>query len=137
MKKNTKIILGVLALVLAVIALAAVYFIFSPKPVQGSKSITITVIDDKQTTTAYELSTDAEFLRQAMEETEGLTFSGTEGEFGLMIDTVNGVVADYNTNGAYWSFTVNGQYSNCGIDTQPVMDEDVFAITYTPANIMN
>lgn len=137
MKKNIKIILGVIALVAAVVLFAVVYLIFSPKPVSGSKSITINVVDDKQETTAYQLNTDAEFLRQAMEEAEGLTFSGAESQYGLMIDTVNGLVADYNTNGAYWSFTVNGEYSNLGIDTQPVNDGDKFDIVYTPANIMN
>lgn len=137
MKKNKKIIIGIIALIIAIAALAAIYFIFSPSPVAGSKSITINVIDDKQTTTAYQLTTDAEYLRQAMEEADGLTFSGTESEFGLMIDTVNGVVADYNINGAYWSFNVNGDYCQYGIDTQPVMDGDEFSIEYTPASEMN
>lgn len=137
MKKNAKIMIGIITLIIAIVALAAVYFIFSPTPVQGSKSITINVIDDKQTITVYQLTTNAEYLREAMEEADGLTFSGTESEFGLMIDTVNGVVADYNTNGAYWSFNVNGDYCQYGIDTQPVLDGDEFSIEYTPASDMN
>ena len=36
----------------------------------------------------YEISTDAEFLSGAMEETEGLTFDGTMGPYGLMLEKV-------------------------------------------------
>ena len=130
-KSNKKGIIAVIALLAVILILGAVYFVFRAKPVEGSKDITIEVVNKAQETTSYEINTDAEYLRQAMEEAEGLTFSGTESEFGLMIDTVNGEVADYNVDGAYWSFYVNGEYCNYGIDTQPVMDGDVFQIAYT------
>ena len=129
-KTNKKVIIGVVALVAVIAVLAVVYSAFRAKPVEGSKEITIEVIDNEQETTAYELRTDAEYLRQAMEEAEGLTFSGTESEFGLMIDTVNGVYADYNADGAYWSIYVNGEYGQYGIDSQPVLDGDTFTIQY-------
>ena len=98
---------------------------------EGSKSITIEVVNKAEENTNYELKTDAEYLRQAMEEAEGLTFSGTESEYGMMVETVNGEKADYNIDGAYWGFYVNGEYCNNGIDTQPVEDGDVFSIVYT------
>lgn len=132
-KSNKKIILGVGIIVVLIAALAVVYATFSAKPVAGSKEITIEVVNKAQESIVYELKTDAEFLRQAMEEAEGLTFSGAESEFGMMVDTVNGERADYALDGAYWSFEVNGGYSNYGIDTQPVMDGDAFGIIYTPA----
>lgn len=134
MKNNKKsIIIGVAALAAVVVIFAGIYFIFGAKPVAGNKSITIEVVNDKQERTTYELNTDAEYLRQAMEEAEGLTFSGAESEYGMMVDTVNGVKADYNENGAYWGFYVNGDYCNYGIDDQPILDGDVFSIEYTVA----
>lgn len=134
MKNNRKnIIIGVAALAAVVAVFAGIYFIFGAKPVAGSKSITIDVVNDKQERTTYELTTDAEYLRQAMEEVEGLTFSGAESEYGMMVDTVNGVKADYNENGAYWGFYVNGDYCNYGIDDQPILDGDAFSIEYTVA----
>ncbi len=132
-KTNKKVILGVGILVVLVAALAVIYAAFGAKPVAGSKAITIEVVNKAQESSVYEVKTNAEYLRQAMEEAEGLTFSGTESEFGLMVDTVNGERADYTLDGAYWSFMVNGDYSNYGIDTQPVMDGDEFGIIYTPA----
>lgn len=130
-KWNKKVLAGVVALVAAIAVLAAVFFAFREKPVAGSKSVTIEVVNKAQETTSYTVKTDAEYLRQAMEETEGLTFSGTESEYGMMVETVNGETADYNTDGAYWAFYVNGDYCNYGIDTQPVEDGDTFTISYT------
>lgn len=130
---NKKALLGVGILVVVIAALTAVYSLFGAKPVEGSKAITIEVVNKAQESTVYELTTDAEFLRQAMEEAEGLTFSGAESQYGMMVDTVNGERADYTLDGAYWSFLVNDEYSNYGIDTQPVMDGDEFSIVYTLA----
>lgn len=130
MKKTLKIILGVTGVAVLIAALVAVWMIFGAKPQAGAKEITIEVINSADESTIYELDTDAEFLRQAMDEAEGLTYDGTESEYGIMISTINGEVADYNVDGAYWSFYVNGEYCNSGIDTQPVMDGDAFVIEY-------
>lgn len=127
---NKKVIIGVAALVAVIAILAVVFFVFREKPVQGAKSITIEVVDNEQKSTTYTVHTDAEFLRQAMEEADGLEFTGSESEYGLFIDTVNGVTADYSADGAYWSFYVNGEYCNHGVDQQPVEDGDAFQIKY-------
>lgn len=131
--KNRKIIIGAAALAALVVFFAAIFIIFRPKPMEGSKSITIEVVNQSSESESYHLKTDAGFLRQAMEEAEGLTFSGAESEYGMAVDTVNGVRADYSLDGAYWAFYVNGEYCNYGIDNQPVLDGDVFSIVYTAA----
>lgn len=132
-KSNKKLWIGIAALVVVIAALIGIYFAFGAKPSAGSKALTIEVINDEGTSTMYETKTDAEYLRQAMEETEGLTFSGTDSEYGLMVDTVNGLRADYVQDNAYWSFYVNEEYCNYGVDAQPVNDGDAFRIIYTPA----
>lgn len=133
MKKTVKIALGVGGVGLVALIIAVFVFVwmnFGAKPQEGSKAITIEVINSADESTVYDVTTDAEFLLQAMEEAEGLTFDGDESEYGLMITTVNGEVADYNENGAYWSFYVNGEYCNYGVDSQPVADGDAFVIEY-------
>jgi len=133
MNKTKKIILGIGTAIAAVAIIVAMLFVwdkFREKPVEGSKSITIEVIDNEQKSTVYELKTDAKYLKEAMDEAKGLTYSGTEGQYGLMVDTVNGVKADYNTDGSYWSFYVNDAYCNYGISEQPVEDGDKFKIAY-------
>lgn len=130
-KQNKKILVGVVALIAVIAVLTGVWFAFGPKAVQGAKSITIEVIDNEEKLTEYKVNTDVEYLRQAMEEAEGLEFSGTESEYGLMLGSVNGLYADYSVDGAYWSVLVNGTYGMYGIDSQPVMDGDVYTILYT------
>lgn len=128
--KNKKL-LGATLFVALIAVLAVVFFSFREKPVEGSKAITIEVVNKAGESTEYALKTDAEYLRQAMEEADGLTFSGTEDDYGMMVDTVNGEKADYTADGAYWSFYVNEEYCNYGIDSQPVEDGDAFQIVYT------
>ena len=134
MNAKTKKILGI---VIAVIVLAAVVvtgILLQPKAEKGSKNITIEVVNSAAESTVYSVSTDAEYLEQAMEEADGLTFSGTEGDYGMMVETVNGETAVYDTDGAYWSFYVNGAYCNYGISEQPVADGDAFRIVYETAS---
>ena len=126
-----KIALGIGCLVALIAILAVVYSVFGAKPVAGSKEITIEVVNKAAESTVQEVATDAEFLRQAMEEAEGLTFEGTESEYGMMVNTVNGETADYSVDSSYWGFYVNDEYCNYGIDTQPVVDGDAFRIVYT------
>lgn len=133
MKANAKKIVGAVIAVLLIAALAAFYFIFREKPSAGAKKVTLEVINSAAESVVYTVDTDAEYLRQVMEEAEGLTFEGTESEYGLTVSVVNGERADYTLDGAYWSFYVNDEYCNYGIDTQPVNDGDRFKIAYTPA----
>lgn len=128
---SLKMALAAAALILLAGAMALVYAVFREQAASGSKSITITVVDSAAKETVYSLKTDAKYLQQAMDEAEGLTYSGAQGPYGLMIDTVNGERADFSLDGAYWGFHVNGQYCNYGISEQPVEDGDAFTIAYT------
>ncbi len=133
MKQGTKIALGILAVVLVAALLVGAYALFGPKGTDGKKTVTITVVASDGAKTEYSVKTEAEFLKGAMDEAEGLTYSGTDSDYGMMVDTVNGERADYAQDGAYWAFYVNGEYCNYGIETQPVADGDAFSIEYTPA----
>jgi hypothetical protein len=133
-KKKTGLIIGVCALAVAVIALIVVFVLNRPQPQTGAKNITIEVVSSDSSSKTYNVNTDAEFLRQAMDEADGLTYSGTDSEYGMMVEVVNGESAVYATDNAYWAFYVNGEYCNFGIDSQPVADGDAFSIVYTDAS---
>lgn len=130
MDKKKKALLVLIPIVLIAL-LAVVFFVFKPGTSTGSKKVEIDVVNDAGDKKVYTVKTDAEFLRQAMEETKGLEFSGDESEYGMMVTVVNGVTADYNVDQSYWAFYVNDEYCNYGIDQQPVADGDVFRIEYT------
>jgi len=133
-KSNVKqIVIGLIALVIVVVAALAIYNVYGPKTTKGAKAITVQVVDNEGATKTYSSNTDAENLRQALAELDDLTIDGEESEYGLMVDTVNGLKAVYVQDNAYWSFYVNDEYCTVGIDTQPVNDGDRFKIEYTTA----
>ena len=127
---NKKALIGVAILIVVVAAMGIIYSVFKEKPVEGSKAITIEVVNSKQESEIYELKTDAMYLEQAMEEAKGLEYDGYESEFGFTVTTVNGEVADFTVDSSYWSFYVNDEYCNYGISEQPVEDGDAFKIIY-------
>ena len=131
MKKSLQRILAAAVLTLLFAVLALVYVRFGEKAVSGSKAVTISVVNSAAQETRYALQTDALYLRQAMDEAEGLTYEAVVGPYGLMVESVNGERAVYSENGAYWGFSVNGEYCNYGIDQQPVEDGDAFVIAYS------
>ena len=63
---------------------------------------------------------------------EGL-ISGEEGQYGLYVKTVNGITLDYDKDGAYWAFYLNGAYGISGVDTTPIKDGEMYSFVATKA----
>lgn len=135
--KNTgKIVVGILGIVLLIGIFLGVYHFFGPKALAGEKAYTLTVVDDKGNTKEYEVTTDAEYLGQALEELQkrdDFTMEGEEGDYGFFLTSVNGLQAVYDTDGAYWAVYVNDEYAQNGVDSQPVNDQDAFSLVYETA----
>lgn len=131
--KNKKTFIAVIVFVMVVAVLGGVYYFTRPDTEPGKKQVEIVVINKAGEETPYEVSTEAEYLLGALEDAKelGLTFEGNEGDYGMMIDTVNGETAVYSEDGGYWGFSVNGVYCEYGVSEQPVMDGDKFEIKYS------
>ena len=97
---------------------------------EGKYSITVEVKDADGNVSSYTGKTDAEVLSEAIGDIDGVTLEGYESDYGFYITAVNGIVADYDADGAYWSIYVNGEYGMYGIDTQPVADGDTYTFAY-------
>ena len=138
MKENKrKIIIGGIVLVVLMALFGIVYLMNRTVPQSGSKNIVVEVMGSSGATEEYKLSTDAEYLRLAMDELvangSGFSYDGTDGEYGIMIEYINGERASYTEDNAYWALYVNGEYGQNGCDTQPVSDGDVYAWKYEKA----
>jgi hypothetical protein len=59
--------------------------------------------------------------------------SGEIGQYGLMVDTVDGQKYDYTADGAYWAFEINGEYAMTGVDSTPIKDGEVYSFVATKA----
>lgn len=132
--KKKSIIIGAVALVVLIVIFAVVFFANKPATSVGSKNITIEVKNSSGDTSDYELATDAEYLKGAMDELmkkgTGFSYTGTDGDYGIMIDSVNGEKADYATDKAYWALYVNGEFGQYGADSQPVTDGETYSWVY-------
>ena len=130
-KNNKKILIGAVVLIAVLGLFYGLYMNFKPQAQIGAKAITIEVVDDAGASKVYDVATDAEYLSEAFEDADELEVLGEESQYGLTIITVNGVTADFNTDAAYWSIMVNGEYGQYGADAQVVADGDDYQLVYT------
>ena len=79
----------------------AVQFFFTVRFADGSEK-------------CYDIRTDKTTVGDALQEL-GL-IAGEVGTYGLYVKTVDGVTVDYDTDGKYWAFYVNGAYGATGVD---------------------
>ena len=94
------------------------------------KKITVEVTDPNGATSTFTGKTEAEFLYDAIGDIKGLTIDGYDSDWGFYVTTVNGIEANYDTDGAYWSLYVNGEYGMNGVTTQPVTEGDTYSFVY-------
>jgi len=53
--------------------------------------------------------------------------AGDTAEYGLYVKTVDGITVDYDTNGKYWAFYINGEYAMTGVDTTPITEGEEYS----------
>lgn len=94
---------------------------------KGAKTVTVKVVADGQELT-FTLHTDKENLEDAL--LEHNLIDGDEGQFGLYIKKVNGIVADYDTDKTYWAITKSGEITS-GAKSTVIADGDCYEITKT------
>lgn len=84
---------------------------------EGGTQLTLEVVCGENKVT-FTVNTDEEILGDALVAL-GL-LEGEEGPYGLYVKRVNGVWADYNTDGYFWALYVNGESAMVGVDATPV-----------------
>lgn len=88
--------------------------------VLGEGAVVFTVVttdlDGKETT--FEVHTDAATVGEALVAV-GLV-EGHDTEYGLYVDAVNGIALDWEKDGKYWAFYINGEYAMTGVDATEI-----------------
>ena len=92
----------------------------------GSKHLDFTAVDANGTEYQFHIHTDKTYVGEALEEL-GL-IEGTEGDFGLYVNKVNGIYAEYETTGTYWAFYVDGTYAMAGIDMTEITEGTAYSM---------
>ncbi len=86
---------------------------------KGETKFNFTVTDLEGNETVYEINTDKKTVGEALLDLE--LIAGKQGNPGLLVNTVNGKTLDYNKDGAYWAFYINGEYATSGVDTTEIV----------------
>lgn len=92
---------------------------------EGSTEFIFTVADKDGKETVFEIHTDKQIVGDALSEL-GL-IEGEESEYGLYVKTVNGITADYDKDGVYWAFYINGEYAPTGVDSTAITEGDSYS----------
>ena len=140
---KSKVVLSILALMLIV----AMAFSFSACGNNDSDTNTTTtqasgeakkelsfvfkVVDLDGSEKSFDIKTDAKTVGEALVAEK--LISGTAGDYGLMVDTVNGIKYDYTADGAYWAFYINGEMAMSGVDTTDVVEGTTYSFVATKA----
>lgn len=91
----------------------------------GDTVFPLTVTDGDGEEIHAEIHTEKETVGEALEELG--VIAGEESATGLYVKTVNGIRADYDEDGVYWAFYINGDYAQTGVDSTPISEGEEYA----------
>lgn len=97
----------------------------------AEKSFIFKVVDLDGTEESFDIKTEAKTVGEALV-AENL-ISGTDGDYGLMVDTVNGIKYEYTADGVYWAFYINGEMAMSGVDGAEIIDGATYSFVATKA----
>ena len=94
---------------------------------EGAKTVTVELeVEDHLIT--FTVKTDEEILGDALLAVD--LIAGEEGPYGLYVKVVNGMTADYDKDGHYWSLLIDGDYAMTGVDSTEITEGTVYRIVY-------
>ena len=108
--------------------LLVLIMVFTLVACTAKTSFTVVTTDLEGKETTHEIKTDAATVGEALIE-EGL-IKGHTTDYGLYVDEVNGIALDWEKDGKYWAFYINGEYAMTGVDATSVEDGAVY--TFKP-----
>ena len=76
------------------------------------------VCDEHGTSKTFTITTDADNVGDALIE-EGL-IEGEEGAYGWFVTKVDGEFHNWDDDGKYWAFYIDGEYASTGVSSTPV-----------------
>ncbi len=128
MQNKKKTLIAIIVAIALIAGLVACYVAFAPKGEAGTKDITVQVVHADGTSKEWEISTNSENLRGALEEQD--LIAGDDSGATLYVTTVDGYTAD-SANEEWWCFTKGGETMMTGVDDTVISDGDKYEITLT------
>lgn len=92
---------------------------------EGAKQFTLVIADKDGNETRLEIHTDKDIVGEALLDNQ--VVAGEDSQYGLYVKTVNGITADFDTDGVYWAFYIDGEYAMTGVDATEITE----GVTYS------
>ena len=91
----------------------------------GKTKLSFVAVDLKGNETEFQVKTDKATVGEALAEHN--IIAGEEGSYGLYVKTVNGITLDFDKDGTYWAFYVDGKYGEKGVDQTEINENSVYS----------
>lgn len=85
---------------------------------EGNTQFAFEVTDANGKVTKFEIHTDKTKVGEALLDLK--LIAGEDSQYGLYVKTVNGITVDFDKDGKYWAFYVDGDYAMSGVDTTEI-----------------
>lgn len=92
---------------------------------EGETNFAFTVVDKDGKETNFDVYTDKTTVGEALLDC-GL-IQGEDGPYGLYVKTVDGTTLDYDKDGLYWAFYINGSYAPTGVDMTEIKEGETYS----------
>jgi len=92
---------------------------------EGTTVFPFVVVDADGNEKHFEVHTEKTMVGDALIELD--LIAGDTAEYGLYVKTVDGITVDYDTDGKYWAFYINGEYAMTGVDATPITEGEEYS----------
>lgn len=93
---------------------------------EGDTEFAFRVTDKDGNSTDFIVCTDKESVGEAL--LDAKLIEGEEGQYGLYVKKVNGILADFNVDQTYWAFYIDGEYQMTGVDSAKIESGKVYEL---------
>ncbi len=92
---------------------------------EGNTLFEFAVIHKDGSEKLFAIKTDEKTVGEALTDNE--IIEGEDGDYGLYVKSVDGEKLDYDEDGYYWSFYVNGEYAQSGVDMTEIKEGESYS----------
>lgn len=91
---------------------------------EGETSFEFSFVDKDGNQKVFTVKTDKKTVGEAL--VDAKLVEGEQGDYGLYVKTVDGITLDYEKDGYYWAFYINGEYATAGVDATEIKDGESY-----------
>ena len=96
---------------------------------EGATQFKFSVVYANGKTDTFTVNTDEAMLGDALLKLD--LIAGTDSEYGIYVDTVNGVKVVWDTDKAYWALYIGDEMAQTGVSSTPVTAGGEYSFRYT------